>query len=213
MAVGLAVLWLDYGWTTSALAVAILGGVVLIFYVLGRISLGRWPYVASLPLESGLFLLMLGAGVAGAVLVLIAISFKPDEHSTVREKELYAAVAAAIATYLGGVIIKPEGDKWNPVKNAVKSAFKDKFRSRRDDVEKDASDAVNKDFAYTSLAHNNEVVKGWNWADRRLRARHIQRAVDAGYLNPAPPPVPAGGPSSAAIQSSGQSQPPSDVSS
>jgi hypothetical protein len=67
------------------------------------------------------------------------------------------------------------------IKREIKATFRNNFTGRRDNTERDAAEAVAMD-TYGATA-GREEVKGWGWAARRLRASHLQRAVDAGRLN------------------------------
>jgi len=180
-AIGLANLFLDRGllWPVSAIAAA--GALVGVLYSVGLAGLRRKPYLAAYLMESGLLLLTIGAGVAGALLVVFAIDNQPSPTAPVRDQELFAALFAALASYLGGLIINPKGDRWNPVKDAIKRTFGNDFTRKRDSIEEDARDAVKKDMPYGAKS-GGEKVNGWDWNDRRMRSRQLQRAVDKGYL-------------------------------
>jgi hypothetical protein len=125
-------------------------------------------------METGLGFLTLGAAIAGAFLLWLAIEKAPSEAASTLNKQVWAALTAAVSAYLGSIIIKPEGEIWNPVKRAVARVFANDFKDRSTDLEKDARDAVQRE-AYGAIApiHSGEVVNGWGWDARRLRT-HIQ---------------------------------------
>jgi hypothetical protein len=178
LAILLAVKFLDRGWLWPVVFLAIVGAGVLVLYVGGRLAFGRWPYAAGFAMETGAGLLILGAGVAGAVLLWLAIKKAPGEHASTREKEVWTALSAALTAYLGSVIIKPEGELWNPVKNAIKAVFGQRFLNPTTTLQKDARDAIQSDnYGAQHASHAGETVDGWGWDARRTRTRHIQDAL------------------------------------
>ena len=113
----------------------------------------------------------------------LAITKAPGETASPREKEVWAALSGAILAYLNSVIIKPDAPLWNPVKGAITSVFKGDFGARRDNIEKDAREASHAE-SYGAMAHPGDQIRGWDWNDRRMRNRHLQDAVNRGYLTP-----------------------------
>jgi hypothetical protein len=190
LAVALVVLYLDHGWWTPALVVIGLVAATGLLYGLGRLLLTRRPYYAGFLMEAGLGLLTIAAGVAGAVLLWLAIEKAPGDDASVREKQVWAALSTAFTAYLGSLIIKPEGDVWNPVKSAITSVFAGRFTERRTELERDARDAVQEDeYGAQAVEHAGQQVSGWGWDARRLRTRHIQDQLD--HAGPGSPPSPA----------------------
>lgn len=181
-AVGLTKLYLDNDWIGAVLAVMVASAFVVMLYVIGSRRLRNHPHSAALLMESGLLLLVIGSAVAGALLIGIAIKFTPAPNAPGAAQAIFAALFAAIASYLGSLVINPKDTGWNPVKDAIKTSFANAFTGRRDATERDAHDAVHKNEGYSSLAESNEHVGGWDWDDRRLRSVHLQRAIDRGYL-------------------------------
>jgi membrane-bound ClpP family serine protease len=175
LAIVLALLYIDHGW----LVPTIVAGAVLVvagaFLLAGRLLFVRAPYLGGWLMESWIFVATCAAAVAGAVLVWYAIEEAPGDNPTAREEEVFSAVSAALAAYLGSVIIEPEGERWNPVKTAIGKEFKSSFNAGRTDLEKDAREAVRKE-RYSALAagHDGDVVDGWGWDARRVRTRHIR---------------------------------------
>jgi hypothetical protein len=123
-------------------------------------------------MEAGLAVELVLAGVAGAFLVWLAID-KASE--TGRDKEIWAVLSGAATAYLGSLVLKPEGDRWNPVKDRIKADFEGKFTARRNKGEMDADDAVIlESFSPQEHPKHSKSVNGWGWDARRLRTRYIQ---------------------------------------
>jgi hypothetical protein len=129
-------------------------------------------------MEAGLFVGMLGAATAGAAVLWFLIEYAAEEDASARTKESLAAISGALSGFLGALIIKPEGNRWNPMRASMSSAFSGKFSHRRSDLEKDADDAVI-NFAYSPQAegHRDQIVNGWDWTSRRRRARHVSDSL------------------------------------
>lgn len=167
---------------------AVIIGMALILtglvYVVGSAVLRDYPSVGSLFMESGQGAAMLVAAIVGGGLLWLGVTYAPGSQADEKSKQTWAAIMAAVAAYLGAVVIKPELP-WNPVKSALVKQFRGAFTSRRDPIEKDAHDAWLLPTYGAQAA--SELVDGWGWDARRLRARHIQRAVNRGYLEGPPP--------------------------
>lgn len=177
-AIVLTVTFLDRGWPATIGLVAIVGGVLLGLYVGGRLAFKKWPYRGGYLMESAFGVFALIASIAGASLLWLVIKHTPGTDATTREKEVWAALSGALTTYLGSVIIKPEGEIANPVKSAIDSKFGDSFRDPQTALEKDARSAVQREqYGAEAPQHAGHVVNGWGWAARRLRTRHIQDAL------------------------------------
>jgi hypothetical protein len=180
LAVVLALLYLDHGW---GLPVLVAGGLFVIIggaFGIGRAIFGRKPYVGGLVMESSILLVTLGASIAGAFLVWLAIDQVPGDKATTREKEVFAAISAALTAYLGSVIIEPAGEFWNPVKKAIGRRFGSQFTDPQTPLAKDARSAVIRErYGAEAAEHEGEVVNGWDWAARRLRTRHIRDRLEA----------------------------------
>lgn len=177
-AVVLAVTFLDRGWPATIALVAIAGVILLGSYVGGRLAFKTWPYRGGYLMESAFGVFALVASIAGATLLWLAIRHAPGANASTREKEVWAALIGAFTTYLGSVIIKPDGEIANPVKGAIGSKFRESFRDPKSALEKDARSAVQRDqYGAEALKHAGQVVNGWGWAARRLRTRHIQDAL------------------------------------
>ena len=194
LSIAVALLHLDHGPGVTLIAIAAALAVVLIVYIVGNHFLRSTPKASSYLMETGLLLLLIGSVIAGAALLVIAIQYAPPKDASERTKQIFAAVSVALAGYLGTVLIDPTGNLWNPVRTGIKRTFQANFKSKRDDVENDALNAVIADNGYGSVHAKGEVVSGWDWGSRRLRTRHIQRAVDKGYLHP---PTPSSAPATA----------------
>jgi hypothetical protein len=178
LAVRLALAYLDHG---IGVPLALIGSLLVVTGVLfgvGRAIFGNKPYTGGLLMESGLLLIVWGAAIAGAVLVWYAIDQAPPATADAREKAVFAAVSAALAAYLGSVIIKPDGELWNPVKSAIKNVFETSFTAPATALERDARNAIQTD-RYGAEAHSDNVVSGWGWSDRRKRTHHIQDQLEA----------------------------------
>jgi len=154
---------------------------LVLTFVIGRVLLRARPRKATLLLETGQLVAVVVAAAVTATLLSFTIRNSPGDDASIREKEMFAALAAALGAY-GSFVIAQWFD-WNPVRLGIKTEFRGKFTTRRDNTEKDAHDAVVVDRGYGSLAGNG-VVRGWDWRSRRLRSRHIQLAIDSGYLEP-----------------------------
>jgi hypothetical protein len=180
LAVWLVQISLDYH---VVFALGLLGATIVLVglaYTIGHSMLRDSPYAGLLLMESFQILFILLAGTAGAILLWLAITKAPPDNAGPRIKQFFAAIAASLTAYLGAIIIKPDRPA-NPIRTAIKRQFANDFQRRRDLVEKDADDAVRLD-DYGGQGQANEHVRGWDWDARRLRSRHLQRAVDAGYI-------------------------------
>jgi hypothetical protein len=174
LAVALALLYIDDGWVAPSLAAGSVLVVAGLVFLTGRLLFKRAPYFGGWLMEVWILVMTCVAAIAGAVLVWYAIEEAPGDEPTAREEEVFSAISAAMAAYLGSIIIEPEGELWNPVKSAIEKVFKSRFADG-DALEKDARDAVIRDrYAAQADEHRDDVVDGWGWDARRVRTRHIR---------------------------------------
>lgn len=167
----------------SLVSVGVLTGlvvsIILIFFVAGKSVIRQYPVAGAYLMESGAaFILLLGA-IGGGVSFWVLVELAAGKDATPLEKQTLAGISGALTTYIGAAFGKADLP-WNPVKTALKSAFKGCFSQRRDEIEKDAHDALQLEF-YGSMG--GASVAGWDWSARRARARQIQLAVDKGYAS------------------------------
>ena len=183
-AVGLGWLFIERGWKPPALVVVAVAAALGVAFAVGRSRFPTRPWSGSILMESSYGFLLLAAAVAGALLFWLAVEKTPRKDAAGVEPsplttQTFAGAVGAVTAYLGSVAIKLESPG-NPVKKRLKAEYGGKFQARRDNIEKDAGDAV----AYgdfSPLTGGGEI-SGWAWDARRRRSRLVQNAVDAGYL-------------------------------
>jgi hypothetical protein len=168
----------------EGLTVTIIAGlsavVLAVAVVAGRLLIGSKPVLGGLLMELILVLQLFVAIGGAAVALWLAVEHAPSDDAGARAKIVYANIVGAVSALVGGFAVDVD-QPWLPsVRAAVKKLFAESFRDRRDAVEKDAHDAVIRG-QYGSQAHSGELVDGWTWRSRRLRLRHLQRAVELGY--------------------------------
>jgi hypothetical protein len=167
----------------SILLVAFVTGLVVsiiaIFFIAGKSALRHYTVAGAYLMESGALLILLLGAIGGGFSFWALVELTAGKEATPLEKQTLAGVSGAFTTYLGSAFGKADLP-WNPVKKALKSTFKGCFSQRRDDIEKDAHDALQLE-SYGSMTGG--TVSGWDWSARRARARQIQAAVDKRYAS------------------------------
>jgi hypothetical protein len=179
-AVWLAISYIDHGWGPPVVAVALTAAVVLGAWAIGWIGFRNRPHRSGLLLEAGLLLPAIASAIVGAVLLWLGIEKAPPKDALPRESAPYAALVAAFTAYLGAVLIKPDTPFTSPVKRAIERKFAGEFKQRRDELERDARNAVQEE-SYSAEAvppHDGHLVYGWDWTSRRRRTKHIQDQLD-----------------------------------